>query len=91
MKMSQTKTLSPMSQAKSLWFSLFSKKVSLKKKWMAAAIILYIVSPIDIIPDFIPLVGYADDILLPIVLFLANKFILNDPNAVLTDGKEKKV
>ncbi|MCH5221869.1 MAG: DUF1232 domain-containing protein [Muribaculaceae bacterium] len=30
--------------------------------WMVVAI-LYSVSPIDIIPDFIPVVGWADDIL----------------------------
>lgn len=30
--------------------------------WMCAAS-LYSISPIDIVPDFIPLVGWADDIL----------------------------
>ena len=86
MKMNEIKKMTPMAQAKSLWFSLFNKKISGKKKLMAAAIILYIVSPIDLIPDFIPMMGYADDILLPIVLFLANKFILNNTNDTLTEN-----
>lgn len=81
MKIAQTKNQSPMSQAASLWKSLFSKKISGRKKMMAALIILYIVSPMDLIPDFIPFAGYADDILLPILLFLANKMILNQQDA----------
>ena len=85
MKMTQTKKPSPMSQAKSLWFSLFSRKISGRKKLMAAAIILYIVSPVDLVPDFIPLAGYADDVLLPILLFLANKFILDNQDAKMAE------
>ncbi len=29
---------------------------------------LYLLSPIDLIPDFIPVVGYADDLLLAAIL-----------------------
>ena len=57
---------------------------------MAVLIILYIVSPIDLIPDFVPFVGYADDVLLPILLFLANKFILDKQDASLTMEEESK-
>ena len=38
-------------------------------------IILYIISPIDIIPDFIPMAGYADDVLLPILFLVAEKLL----------------
>jgi uncharacterized membrane protein YkvA (DUF1232 family) len=33
-----------------------------------AAVMVYLASPIDLIPDFIPLVGYLDDLLLASVL-----------------------
>jgi len=34
----------------------------------------YALSPIDIIPDFVPVIGYLDDlIILPVLLFLAVK------------------
>ena len=33
-------------------------------KWVAIAVIAYAVSPIDLIPDFIPVLGMLDDLLL---------------------------
>ncbi len=33
-----------------------------------AAVMVYLASPIDLIPDFVPLVGYLDDLLLASVL-----------------------
>lgn len=67
-----------LSQATSLLSTLFSKNYSYRKKLMVLAVIIYIVSPIDLIPDFIPLAGYADDVLLPMILFLANKYLVED-------------
>ena len=67
-----------LSQATSLLSTLFSKNYSYRKKLMVLAVIIYIVSPIDLIPDFIPLAGYADDVLLPMILFLANKSLVED-------------
>lgn len=81
MKMKTKQTKTPMSQVKSLILSLFNTKTSGKKKLMVAGIILYIISPIDFVPDFIPVVGYADDVILPILLLVANKLLSDD-----TDG-----
>ena len=82
MKMKTKKTKTPMSQVKSLILSLFNTKTSGKKKLMVAGIILYIISPIDFVPDFIPVVGYADDVILPILLFVANKLLSDDTDEV---------
>ncbi|WP_407371344.1 YkvA family protein [Carnobacterium sp.] len=78
MKMKTKQNRTPMSQVKSLILSLFNTKTSGKKKLMVAGIILYIISPIDFIPDFIPVVGYADDVILPILLLIANKLLSDD-------------
>lgn len=75
MKIVQKQKKTPMAQMKSLLTSLFSTKASGKKKLMAAGIILYILSPVDFIPDFIPVAGYADDVLLPILLIVADKLL----------------
>ena len=81
MKIKTKQTKTPMSQVKSLILSLFNTKTSGKKKLMVAGIILYIISPIDFAPDFIPVVGYADDVILPILLLVANKLLSDDTDA----------
>jgi uncharacterized membrane protein YkvA (DUF1232 family) len=49
----------------------------------AGGVVAYALSPIDLIPDFIPIVGYLDDlILVPLGIALAVKMI---PDAVLVD------
>lgn len=41
-------------------------------------ILLYALSPVDLIPDFIPILGYLDDlILLPGLIYLCKKMIPN--------------
>lgn len=45
----------------------------------AAFVVGYILSPIDPIPDFIPLVGYLDELLLvPVFVMLARRMIPSD-------------
>ncbi len=45
-------------------------------RFFIAAILAYSLSPIDLIPDFIPVLGYVDDlILIPLGIFLAIKMI----------------
>ena len=51
----------------------------------AACVAAYAFSPIDLIPDFIPVLGYLDDlILLPIGIFFALKLI---PPPVLAENR----
>ena len=45
-------------------------------KLLVAGIVAYAFSPIDLIPDFVPILGYVDDlILIPIGIALAMKLI----------------
>ena len=56
-------------------------------KILIACIVGYAFSPIDLIPDFMPVLGYVDDlILIPIGIALALKMI---PAAVLADCRIK--
>ena len=52
-------------------------------KLLVAGIVAYAFSPIDLIPDFVPVIGYLDDlILIPIGIVLAIKLI---PHQVLAE------
>jgi len=45
-------------------------------KLIVVVVVAYALSPVDLIPDFIPLLGYLDDlILLPLGIYLAIKLI----------------
>jgi uncharacterized membrane protein YkvA (DUF1232 family) len=53
----------------------------------AGCVVAYAFSPIDLIPDFIPVIGYLDDlILVPIGIALAVRMI---PATVLTECREE--
>lgn len=47
-----------------LHLALRHKKTPWLAKAIAAFALIYAISPIDIIPDFIPIVGYLDDLLI---------------------------
>ena len=52
-------------------------------KAFAAMVVAYALSPVDLIPDFIPVIGYLDDILLvPLGLWIAMRLI---PPEVIED------
>ena len=56
-------------------------------KLFVAGIVAYAFSPIDLIPDFVPVLGYLDDlILLPLGIALALRFI---PASILAECRAK--
>ena len=50
--------------ARQLWFALRHPQAPAWLKWGTAAIALYLVSPIDLIPDVLPFIGVMDDLVL---------------------------
>ena len=55
-------------------------------KAIAGLVVAYALSPIDLIPDFIPLAGYLDDlIIVPIGIVIARRLI---PSHVLAEARE---
>ena len=59
-----------------LWFACRHPDMPLFPKLLALAVVAYFLSPIDLIPDFIPVLGYLDDlILLPIGIHFILKLI----------------
>jgi uncharacterized membrane protein YkvA (DUF1232 family) len=54
---------------------------------IAAAVVAYALSPLDLIPDFIPVIGYLDDlILVPLGIALALKLI---PEPVMRECRQR--
>lgn len=59
-----------------VFIALKKKETPVIAKFLAGITIGYALSPIDLIPDFIPIIGMLDDIiLLPILIAITIKFI----------------
>lgn len=55
-----------------LWFALRDPRTPWWVQALAALVVAYALSPIDLVPDFIPVLGYLDEvILLPGLIWLA--------------------
>src|SRR3546814_19943075 len=62
--------------------------VPIGAKIVAGVAVAYALSPIDLIPDFIPVLGYFDDlILVPTGLWLAIRLV---PPALMTERSEER-
>ncbi len=60
--------------ARRLWIALRHPEAPVWLKWGTAAVALYLLSPIDFIPDVLPVIGIADDLVL---VSLAIRWMLN--------------
>lgn len=70
-----------------LYLSYKTPCTPLYTKCFALLVVAYALSPIDLIPDFIPVIGYLDDlIIVPIGIYLCLKLI---PNEILTEMRKK--
>ncbi|WP_372706567.1 YkvA family protein [Brevundimonas sp.] len=59
-----------------LWIAARDPRTPLAAKIIAGAVAAYALSPIDLIPDFIPVLGYLDDLLIvPLGIWIAVRLI----------------
>ncbi|PLS08350.1 YkvA family protein [Neobacillus cucumis] len=70
-----------------LYLSYKDHRVPWYAKLVAICVVAYAFSPIDLIPDFIPVLGYLDDlIIVPLGISLALKLI---PPYIIKENREK--
>jgi len=70
-----------------LYFAYRDPRTPWFARAFSALVVAYLFSPIDLIPDFIPILGYLDDlILVPLGMSLALKMI---PKEVISDARER--
>ena len=66
-------------QTYALYLASRNPQVPVLPKILIALVVAYALSPIDLIPDFIPIIGYLDDLLiLPLGIWLAIRSIPDD-------------
>jgi uncharacterized membrane protein YkvA (DUF1232 family) len=82
-----------------LYIAYKRKDVTIIAKLIIITAIIYALSPIDLIPDFIPVLGHLDDLLiLPILIYVSIKIIpknileecKEEAKKIIIDGKNKK-
>ena len=65
--------------ALTLWFARSHPATPWYAKALGAFVVAYALSPIDLIPDFIPVLGYLDDlIIVPLGVWLVLKLVPGD-------------
>ena len=56
-------------------------------RWLLGGTVAYALSPVDLIPDFIPVLGHLDDVLiLPVLVWLAFRLI---PGELIQEHRTK--
>lgn len=72
-----------------LYYAYRDKRSPWYAKLFSMCVVAYAFSPIDLIPDFIPVIGYADDlVLIPLGVLAAIKMM---PGEVIEDAKRKRM
>jgi uncharacterized membrane protein YkvA (DUF1232 family) len=70
-----------------LYFAYRDPRVPWYAKLFAGCVVGYVLSPIDLIPDFIPVLGYLDElILVPLAVLAARRMI---PAAIMADAQAR--
>lgn len=70
-----------------IWLAARDPRVPWYAKAIAAAVAAYALSPIDLIPDFIPVLGYLDDlVIVPLGILLVVRLI---PGELMAEFREE--
>ena len=73
--------------AYALYFVARDRRTPWYARAAAAAVVAYALSPFDLIPDFVPVLGYLDDlIIVPLGIALVLKLV---PSEVLVDCRDR--
>lgn len=73
--------------AVTLWFAKSHPRTPWAAKALGVFVVAYALSPIDLIPDFIPVLGYLDDvILLPVLIWCTVRLL---PPDVLAECRQQ--
>ncbi len=73
-----------------LYFLLQAKDVPMKAKTLIVGALGYLILPTDLVPDFIPALGFTDDLTaLMVALRTLNKYLTPDINARAKDQADK--
>lgn len=70
-----------------VFLALKEKRTPWHARILAAAVVVYALSPIDLIPDFVPVLGYLDDLI--ILPALIAWFVRCIPSDVLADCRRR--
>ena len=70
-----------------LYYMLQSKNVTVKEKAIIIGALGYLISPLDVLPDAIPIVGLSDD--LSVLVYVISKVWGDVPEDVKVKAKEK--
>lgn len=72
-----------------VWLAARDPRVPWYAKAVAGAVAAYALSPIDLIPDFIPVLGYLDDlVIVPLGILLAVKLV---PVELMTEFRAEAI
>ncbi len=70
-----------------LFYTLQSKEVPVKDKAIIVGALGYLISPLDVIPDAIPIVGLSED--LTVLVYVINKIWVDVPDEVRQKAHDK--
>lgn len=74
-------------EARALWLAGRDPRVPWAARVLIVAVVAYALSPVDLIPDFLPVIGHLDDlVLVPLGLWLALRMV---PDAVWQDCRAR--
>lgn len=60
--------------------------MKIQSAWLLKAAVAYFLSPVDLIPDFIPVIGHLDDVVIvPLLVWLAVRMI---PKIIIDDCRK---
>lgn len=76
-----------------IYYALLDKRTPIIAKVMAALTLGYLLSPVDLIPDFVPILGLLDDlilvpILIKITLWLIPDWLISEIKAKVNNGQK---